>query len=203
MDLLARMSEIKIVPVVVVKEEKDALPIIDGLVIGGIPVAEVTFRTECAGRAIKIMLDKYPDAIVGAGTVLNAKQCEEALSVGAKFIVSPCFSEEVFQVCKKHNALYIPGVITPTEVLNAYNHGLTYLKFFPAGEFGGLKTIKALSAVFPMVKFMPTGGVNLENLKEFLNFKNIYAVGGTYIAKGSKEEIIANCKASLKIKEEN
>lgn len=202
MGVLEKIQEIKIVPVVVVKEKEDAIPLIDALVEGGLPIAEVTFRTACAKDAIRLMLEKYPDAIIGAGTVLTKEQCIDAIEAGSKFIVSPCFSFEVCKQCQKQGVLYIPGVITPTEVLNAYNHGLTYLKFFPAGEFGGLKTIKALSAVFPQVRFMPTGGVNLDNLKDFLTFKNIYAVGGTYLSKGSKEEIVENCKKSIQMKED-
>ena len=168
MDVLSEIKKIKLVPVVVLNKVEDTLPTMKALIDGGIPVAEITFRTACASECIKLASETYPDALVGAGTVINEAQCEEAIACGAKFIVSPGLSKEVADVCKKHGIPYLPGVDTPTEIIAAIDLGLTTLKFFPAGIFGGLKAIKALGAAFPAIKFMPTGGVDNTNLKEFL-----------------------------------
>ena len=135
------------------------------------------------------MVEHYPDALIGAGTVINAQQCEDAISVGAKFIVSPGLSAEVNEVCVKHNVPYLPGVVTPTEIIAAISLGITTLKFFPASNYGGLKTIKSLCAAFPQVKFMPTGGIDASNIMEYLEFNKIVACGGSWMMKGTFEEI--------------
>lgn len=187
----------KIVPVVVLKQLEDALPVLGALRKGGLPVAEICFRTECAQESIRLAVKEFPDMLIGAGTVINAVQCHNALAAGAKFIVSPGLSEEVAAVCKKANVPYFPGVVTPTEVMKALSLGITTLKFFPASDFGGLKTIKALCAAFPQVKFMPTGGINENNILEYLAFPKIVACGGSWMAKGSAEEIECATKRAV------
>lgn len=182
----------KVIPVVVIDDIRDTEKMMQSLVDGGLPVAEICFRTDCALDAIKLAVKKFPEVYVGAGTVINAEQCREALNAGAKFIVSPGLSEEVAAVAKAAEVAYYPGCVTPTEIMRAIKLGITTVKFFPAGAFGGLKTIKALSAAFPGVKFLPTGGVDLTNLKEFLECKAVCAVGGSFMMKG---DIVANCKA--------
>ncbi len=188
MTVLERISEIKLVPVVVLNKVEETLPTVKALHDGDVPVAEICFRTPCAAECIKEAVKAYPDDLIGAGTVINAKQCEEAIACGAKFIVSPGLSKSVYEVCKKHNIPYLPGVVTPTEIMEALEMGITTLKFFPAGVFGGLKAIKALGAAFPAVKFMPTGGVNNENLKEFIACDKIIACGGSWVVKKDNPE---------------
>ncbi len=188
MTVLERISEIKLVPVVVLNKVEETLPTVKALHDGDVPVAEICFRTPCAAECIKEAVKAYPDDLIGAGTVINAKQCEEAIACGAKFIVSPGLSKSVYEVCKKHNVPYLPGVVTPTEIMEALEMGITTLKFFPAGVFGGLKAIKALGAAFPAVKFMPTGGVNNENLKEFIACDKIIACGGSWVVKKDNPE---------------
>jgi 2-dehydro-3-deoxyphosphogluconate aldolase/(4S)-4-hydroxy-2-oxoglutarate aldolase len=197
MDIMQKIKELKIVPVVVLNQLEDTLPNIGALVKGGLPVAEITFRTACAADAIKLAVKEYPDALIGAGTVINAEQCEKAIACGAKFIVSPGLSPAVAAVCKAKNVPYLPGVVTPTEVIQAIDLGLTTLKFFPASNFGGLKTIKAICAAFPQIKFMPTGGVNEENVLEFLAYDKIIACGGSWMMKGTPAEIEAKTKSAV------
>lgn len=199
MDLFKKISEIKLVPVVVFKSLDEVEPTIKSLSKGKVKIAEVCYRTSCAGEAIKKISKKYPDFLLGAGTVINKKQCKEAIANGAKFIVSPGFSDEVLKVCEEKKIPYLPGVVTPTEIMHALDKGLTYLKFFPAGVFGGLKALKALSAAFPQVKFMPTGGVDNTNLAEFASAPFIFAIGGSWLLKGNIE---ANCKEANKILKE-
>ncbi len=200
MNVVKKIEEIKIVPVVVINDIEETIPLMDKLVEGGVPVAEITFRTSCAKEAIKLAINKYPDAIIGAGTVINKEQCKQAIEAGSKFIVSPGLSKEVFEICKENNIPYVPGVVTPTEIMEAISLGLDHLKFFPAGVFGGLKAIKALSAAFPSIKFMPTGGVDLSNLSEFASNKKIFAIGGSFLAKG---DIVSNCQEAVKIIKES
>ena len=183
------INEIKIVPVVVFNNVNETIPTLNALFKGDIPIAEICFRTECASECIKIAVKECPDMLIGAGTIINSVQCNQAIECGAKFIVSPGLSEEVANICKEKNIPYFPGVVTPTEIMKAIELGLTNLKFFPASVYGGLKAIKALSSAFPSVKFMPTGGVNDENIKEFLEFKKIFACGGSWMVKGTPEEI--------------
>ena len=168
------------IPVVVIKELGETDKILTALKNYGINCAEITFRTSCAKQAIEYACKKYPDMNIGAGTVINAKQCLDALSVGAKFIVSPGLSVEVAKVCQKKGIPYYPGCVTPTEIMQALELGITVVKFFPANVYGGLKAMKALSAPFPQVKFIPTGGVNVDNMDEFLSWDKTYAVGGSF-----------------------
>ena len=196
-NVFEKIERYKIVPVVTIQKIADTADMLEGLLEGGLPVAEICFRTDCAEEAIKLAVKEYPDMLVGAGTVINKEQCERAIGAGAKFIVSPGLSEEVAKVCREKNVPYLPGVVTPTEIMQALALGLTRLKFFPAGSFGGLNTIKALSAAFPQVRFMPTGGVNLANMNEYLAFPNIFACGGSWMMQGSREEIAEQTRAAV------
>lgn len=170
----------KRIPVVVIKELSETDKILTALKNYGIDCAEITFRTACAKEAIAYACEKYPEMNIGAGTVINAEQCEQALQAGAKFIVSPGLSTAVAKICKLRGVPYYPGCVTPTEIMQALELGITVVKFFPANIYGGLKAMKALSAPFPQIKFIPTGGVNTENLDEFLAWDKIYAVGGSF-----------------------
>lgn len=199
MSALKRVQEIKLVPVVVLNKVEDTLPVIKALHDGDVPVAEICFRTDCAAECIKLAVKELPNDLIGAGTVINAKQCQEAIDCGAKFIVSPGLSDEVAKVCKENQIPYLPGVVTPTEVMRAIDLGLEVVKFFPAGVYGGLKAIKAIGAAFPAMKFMPTGGVDNKNLKEFIECNKIFAVGGSWLVKGTPEEITACCLEARKI----
>ena len=183
--------EVKVVPVVVIKSIEETLPTMQALVDGGLPVAEITFRTACAEDAIKLATKNFPDMYIGAGTVINLDQCKRAIKAGAKFIVSPGLSKEVAIYCNEKGITYYPGCVTPTEIMQAIELGINVVKFFPANVYGGLKAIKALAGPFNQVKFLPTGGVNEENLKEFLDYEKIYAVGGSWMMKG---DIAENCK---------
>lgn len=192
-----RIRALKIVPVVVIKELSEAEGLLGALDRGGLPVAEVTFRTACAADAITLGVKKFPDMLIGAGTVINAEQCERAVACGAKFIVSPGLSEDVAAVCRKHDVPYYPGTVTPTEIMRALALGLTDLKFFPASDFGGLKTIKALAAAFPAVRFMPTGGINENNVLEYLGYDRIFACGGSWMTKGTPSEVEEKTKRAV------
>ena len=178
-----KIKSFGVIPVVVLENAEDAKPLAEALVKGGLPVAEVTFRTAAAKESIRIMSENYPEMLVGAGTVLSVSQVDEAVEAGAKFIVTPGFDEEVVDYCLSKDIPVFPGVITPTEVTMAVKKGLKVVKFFPASQFGGLKTIKALSAPFGMVKFMPTGGIDASNLSEYLSSDKIVACGGSWMVK--------------------
>ena len=186
----------QVIPVVVIKDAEDTERTLAALREGGINCAEITFRTACAEEAIKAGCALFPDMEIGAGTVINAGQAERAVAAGARFIVSPGFGEDVAAFCAENGIAYYPGCVTPTEIMRALSFGLTVLKFFPAGVYGGIKEMKALAAPFPQVKFIPTGGVDLGNLKEYLDFDKTYAVGGSFMMKG---DIVANCKEIVKI----
>lgn len=187
--IIEKIGQMKIVPVVVLNSVEETLPKMQALIDGGLPCAEITFRTPCAAEAIALAVKTYPDALIGAGTVINAEQCEKAIAAGSKFIVSPGFSEEVADCCKAHGMFYLPGVVTPTEVMTAVAKGLTTLKFFPASNYGGLKTIKAICAAFPYLKIMPTGGISADNILEYLACDKILACGGSWMMSGTPEEI--------------
>ena len=179
----------KYIPVVVIKELGEVDKILPALKASGINCAEITFRTDCAAEAIKTACQKYPDMNIGAGTVINAEQCEDALAAGAKFVVSPGLSVSVANVCKENNIPYYPGCVTPTEIMQALELGITTVKFFPANIYGGLKALKALSAPFPQVKFIPTGGVDRSNIDEFLAFDKVAAIGGSFFVKEALEKM--------------
>ena len=177
----------KFVPVVVIKDISETDKILSALKASGINCAEITFRTACAAEAIAYACKNYPEMSIGAGTVINAEQCKKALDAGAQFIVSPGLSVAVANVCKENNIPYYPGCVTPTEIMAALDLGITVVKFFPANVYGGLKAMKALSAPFPQVKFIPTGGVDKNNIDEFLAWDKIYAVGGSSFVKEALE----------------
>ena len=188
------VQDYKFIPVVVINKLEDTEKTLGALIEGGLPVAEITFRTSCAKDAIKLGREKFPDMCIGAGTVINVEQCKAAIEAGAEFIVSPGLSVDVAKYCQKINVPYFPGCVTPTEIMAALDLGLTTLKFFPANVYGGLKALKALSAPFPQVKFIPTGGVDMTNIDEFLAFDKIQAIGGSFVLKG---DIVANTKALM------
>ena len=171
MELLDRIKQAKIVPVVVLKELSETEPTLKALCDGGLPIAEITFRTACAADAIRLGCEKFPEMLIGAGTVINAEQANRAIDCGAKFIVGPGFAAEVAEVCRERGILYLPG------------------KFFPCSTFGGLGSIKALSAAFPAIHFLPTGGISEDNVLDYLAFNKIIACGGSWMMKGTPDEI--------------
>ena len=173
-----------VVPVVVLEDAKDAVPLADALVKGGLPCAEATIRTAAAEESIRLMCEKYPEMLVGAGTVLTKEQVDRAVAAGAKFIVSPGFDAEIVDYCLEKEIPVLPGCITPSEVAQAVKRGLKTVKFFPAEQAGGLPMIKAMAAPYTMVKFMPTGGISAKNLKDYLGFDKIICCGGSWMVKG-------------------
>ncbi len=199
MDVLKQISETKLVPVVAINKVEDTIPTVKALIDGGLTIIEITYRTSCAKDAIKIAIDTFKNATIGAGTVINEAQAKEAIGLGVKFIVSPGFSKKVADLCKKAKILYLPGVITPTEIMQAIDEGFTTLKYFPASDFGGLKTIKALGGPFPQVKFLPTGGINESNILEYLAYSKIIAVGGSFMMKGTPSEIEEKTRSAVNL----
>ena len=173
-----------LVPVVVLNDAKDAVPLAKALCDGGLPVAEVTFRTDAAEESIRQISAAFPEMLVGAGTVLTIDQVDRAVAAGAKFIVAPGFDPEIVDYCISKDIPVYPGVVTPSELAQAVKRGLKIVKFFPAEQYGGVKTIKALAAPYPMMKFMPTGGVSLKNLKDYMECDKVAACGGSWMVKG-------------------
>jgi 2-dehydro-3-deoxyphosphogluconate aldolase/(4S)-4-hydroxy-2-oxoglutarate aldolase len=208
-DINQKISEIGVVPVIKLNNpERDAANLAKALCEGGVPVAEVTFRAAGADIAIRLMREACPDMLVGAGTVLTTEQVDKALSAGAQFIVTPGFDPELVAYCQEKGLPIYPGCTTPTDYHAALKFGLKVLKFFPAEQSGGLAKIKAMSAPFPMFKVMPTGGISLKNLKEYLSCPVICACGGSYmvtadlIDNNKWDEIIELCKKSVEIVKE-
>lgn len=207
-ELLQKVEEFGVVPVVVLNDAKDAAPLAKALCEGGLPCAEVTFRTEAAEESIRIMAKEFPEMVLGAGTVLTTEQVDRAVAAGAKFIVSPGFDAEIVDYCLEKEITVLPGCITPSEVAQAVKRGLAVVKFFPAEQFGGVATLKALAAPYTGVKFMPTGGINAKNLKEYLSFSKILACGGSWMVKGDLvaagkfEEIKAMTKEAVALVKE-
>ena len=187
--VLEQIAQIGIVPVIKVEDISLAVPLTKALIDGGINCAEVTFRAEGADKAIEAMSNAYPDMIIGAGTVLTPKQADDAVKAGAKFIVSPGFNPKTLEHCQKIGVPMTPGCITPSEIELAIEMGLDVIKFFPAEQAGGLAMLKALSGPFPQLRFMPTGGISLSNLGEYLSFSKVIACGGSFMV---KEEFIKN-----------
>ena len=183
-DTLKEIGHTGIVPVVVLNKVADAVPLADALIKGGLPCAEVTFRTAAAEESIREIAKKFPEMFVGAGTVLTTEQVDRAIGAGAKFIVSPGFNPKVVEYCIKNNYPICPGIMTPTELEMALGFGLDVVKFFPAENAGGLKMIKAMSAPYTMMKFMPTGGINATNVRDYLACDKILACGGSWMVKG-------------------
>ena len=191
MNITEQIQNLAVVPVVVLEDTEDALPLAKALCEGGLPCAEVTFRTDAAEESIKIMTEAFPDMLVGAGTVLTAEQVDQAVKAGAKFIVSPGFDPEIVDYCILKDIPVFPGCITPSEVAQAVKRGLKVIKFFPAEQFGGIAAIKALAAPYTDIKFMPTGGINPKNLENYLSDDKIIACGGSWMVKGN---LIKECR---------
>ena len=200
MNVSERLAASAVVPVVVLDDAKDAVATAKALLAGGVDVMEITFRTAAAADSIKAVAESCPDMLVGAGTVITLEQCKKATECGAKFIVSPGFDEEVVRWCVENGVAVTPGCVTPTEIMAAMKLGLNVVKFFPAGVYGGLSAMKALSGPFGGIKFIPTGGVNGQNIGEFIAAPFIHAVGGSWvcskadIAAGNFEKITKLCK---------
>lgn len=181
--IVKKLENLGIIPVVKIEDVADAAPLAKALVEGGLPVAEITFRTAAAEAAIKAIHDEVPDLLLGAGTVLTVDQAKSAVAAGAEFIVSPGFNPEVVEYCIENGISITPGVSNPTDIEAAHAFGLEVLKFFPAESFGGLKTLKAISAPYGMMRFIPTGGVNPSNINEYLAFEKVVACGGSWMVK--------------------
>lgn len=178
-----RFYDYAVVPVVVLNDADDAVPLADALIKGGLPCAEVTFRTDAAEESIRRICESFPDMLVGAGTVLTTKQVERAYKAGAKFIVSPGFDPEIIDCCISIGLPVLPGCITPSEIAQAVKRGLKVVKFFPAEQSGGVAMIKAMAAPYSMVKFMPTGGISTKNLADYLSCDKILCCGGSWMVK--------------------
>lgn len=179
--VLSEIEAVGIVPLVVLEDAKQAVPLAHALCDGGIPIAEVTFRTAAAAEAIRNMVKECPDMLVGSGTVHNVDQAWATLDNGGKFVITPGFNPKVVDWCLKHDLAICPGTVTPSDLEQALDFGLEVVKFFPAAAYGGVKTLKALAGPYASLKFVPTGGVNLENLSEYLSLKNVAAVGGSFV----------------------
>ena len=184
-ELEAVLDRVPVIPVLVIDDAKDAVPVARALAAGGLPIAEVTLRTAAASDAIAAIAEQVPEVLVGAGTVLNGDQVDIASAAGAQFIVSPGLSESVVSACEIAGLPCVPGVVTASEVQRAWNLGIRTLKFFPAMQAGGPSTIKALSSVFRQVSFIPTGGVTADNLSDFLALPSVVACGGSWLAPAS------------------
>jgi len=180
-DVLNKIADFGIVPVIKLDDAQAAVPLGKALTDGGLPVAEITFRTAAAEEAIKLMSGTYPEILIGAGTVLTCEQADKAYAAGARFIVSPGLNPAVVKHCIDKNVPIVPGVCTPSDIETALGFGLNVLKFFPAEACGGLAAIKAMSAPYGNVKFIPTGGVNESNLNAYLAFNKIPACGGSWM----------------------
>jgi len=197
-----KIANLKVIPVIALNKLEDALPLGRALVENGMPCAEITLRTECAVEAIRVMRKEFPEMLIGAGTVLTNDQVDQCIDAGVDFIVSPGFNPRTVQYCLDKNMPIIPGVNNPSLVEQAMDMGLRTLKFFPAGPSGGVGMLKALTAVYP-VKFMPTGGVNLKNVDEYLSIPAVLGCGGTWmvptnlIDEGKWDEVGALVKAAV------
>lgn len=208
MNVLERLANSVVVPVVVLEKVEDAVPTAKAMAAGGVDTMEITFRTACAPEAIKAVAENCPEVLVGAGTIVNVEQAKLAVQMGAKFIVSPGFSDEVVGWCVENNIPVTPGCVTPTEIMAAMKHGLKLVKFFPANVYGGLNAMKNLAAPFVGMKFLPTGGVNAANIKQYIDAPFIHAVGGSWvcpkadIAAGNWEKITNLCLEARKAAKE-
>ena len=204
MDILNKLSAAGVVPVVVIENAKDAVPTAEAMLRGGIDIMEITFRTAAAPDAILAVSENCPKMLVGAGTVITLEQCKQAVDCGASFIVSPGFNREVVVWCVEHDIAVTPGCVTPTEIMEAMELGLKVLKFFPANVYGGIGAMEALSGPFGGIKFIPTGGVNAQNLAEYISAPFIHAVGGSWvcpkadISAGHFEKITQLCREARK-----
>jgi len=182
-DFLKAAAERKIVPVVKLDRVEDAVPLAEALSNGGLPVAEITFRTSAAEESIRRVKKSFPEMMLGAGTVVNVEQAQKAIDAGAEFLVSPGTDCALIEFAQKNDIAIVPGACTPSEAMTLIHYGLTLMKFFPARQYGGLATIKSLAAPFPDMRFMPTGGVDMDNMKEYLSYDKILAIGGSWMVK--------------------
>jgi len=182
-DIFERIGNMGVVPVVAIENAADAPKLGKALDAGGLPCAEITFRTAAAPDAIRLMAEECPDVLVGAGTVLTVEQAQSAVANGAKFIVTPGFDDEVVDWCVTNQVPITPGVMTPTEINMALNKGLSVLKFFPAEAAGGIKTLRAVGGPYRDVKFIPTGGISPDNLHDYLALPSVLACGGSWLVK--------------------
>lgn len=204
-EIIGLLEKYKLIPVVVLSDKEKAIPLAKALIEGGLPCAEVTFRTEAAKEVIQIMSMEYPEMLIGAGTVLTIDQAKQAVEAGAKFIVSPGFNPKVVEYCVHNNIPIIPGCSNPSDIEQALDFDLEIVKFFPAEAAGGVKMIKALSDPYSMVRFMPTGGINQDNILSYLDCKSVIACGGSWIVskdlieQGNFEEIKELTKAAVKL----
>jgi len=204
-EIIKKFETYKIIPVAVIEDVKNAIPLGNALLDAGLPIVEITFRTSAAAKAIADLTNKVPDLLVGAGTVLTKEQVDDAIEAGSQFIVTPGFNPTVVDYCIKKNFFITPGVSSPTFVEWALERGLTILKFFPASVLGGIKMLKAMGGPYPDVKFIPTGGVNDNNLVEYLKLDNVIACGGSWIvnknliAAHNFEEISSTTKKALSL----
>jgi len=205
MNLSDKLGNIGLVPVVVLDKIEYALPTAKALIDGGLPVMEITLRTDAAIESMRLIKEKYPEVILGAGTVLSVEQAKDAIAAGCEFIVSPGFNDEVVEYCLNNNILCVPGCVTPTEIEHALKFGIKNLKFFPASIYGGVNGCKALHGPYRMVKFIPTGGVNLKNLSEYAEKEYIHAIGGGWlcntkdISQGNYDKITEIVRRSIDI----
>lgn len=183
--ILGKISETGIIPVIAIDQVDHAVPLAKALILGGLPIAEVTFRTKAAEEAIRRIASEEPNIVIGAGTVLTCEQVDRAISAGAQFIVSPGFNPEVVDYALSQRILVIPGTATPSEMEKAISHGLSTVKFFPAEQSGGVAYLKAISAPYPGLTFIPTGGINADNLSEYISFEKVLACGGSWMVKKS------------------
>lgn len=208
-EILERIQKIGIVPVVVLEDVKDARPLAEALIKGGLPCAEVTFRTEIAEEVIRIMSKQFPEMLLGAGTVLTVEQVDCAVAAGAQFIVSPGLNPRIVKYCIEKDILIIPGCATPSDMEQALENGLEVVKFFPAEAAGGLAMIRAMAAPYTGIKFMPTGGIHAENVRSYLAYNRIIACGGSWMVKddlvkaGKFDEIERLTKEAVKIVKES
>ena len=178
---MQKIFDLKLVPLVVLDDATDAVPMAKALVEGGIPVTEVTFRTDAAADVIRAMAEQVPEILVGAGTVHTVAQAQTAVEAGAKFIVTPGFQPDVVRWCVEHQVDIVPGTAVPSDIEQAISFGLSVCKFFPAEAYGGVKTLKALKGPYADIRFMPTGGVSLDNMNDYLALSNVAAVGGSFM----------------------
>jgi len=180
--VLEELGKIGIVPVIKIDDVEKAVPLARALIAGGIPCVEITFRTVQGEEAIRRIAREVPEILLGAGTVLSAAQAEKAAAAGAKFIVSPGLNPKTAAYCIENNLPFTPGCVTPSEIEQALEFGFDLVKFFPAEQAGGLAYIKAVSAPYPGIKFMPTGGINADNIGKYMAFEKVHACGGSWMA---------------------
>jgi 2-dehydro-3-deoxyphosphogluconate aldolase/(4S)-4-hydroxy-2-oxoglutarate aldolase len=200
-EIIALLEKLKVIPVISIEDPGKALPLADALIEGGLPLAEITFRTEAAARAISIMARERPEMNVCAGTVLNSDQLKKARDAGARFGVAPGFDPALVEEASRINFPFVPGVLTPSEVTMAINHGLKLLKYFPAETSGGIKLLKSIIAPFAHldIKFSPTGGIGKDTYQDYLNIPQVISVGGSWVAgkedinQANWEKIKSNC----------